>query len=84
MEVQVPNYGGQSVMGQWWSITVPVSMLINVQNHEEANEKLLINPNDSKCIFTSGIPEPHAYGAKALTSVTARKAKSKAQQMYIR
>lgn len=37
-----------------------------------------------ECRFTSGIPEPHAYGAKALTSATARKAKSKAQKMYIR
>lgn len=30
---------------------------------------------------TSGIPEPHAYGAKALTNVTAKNAKNSAQTM---
>lgn len=40
-----------------------------------------------RCYFesslTSGIPEPQAYGAKALTSVTASKEKSRAQKIYI-
>lgn len=39
---------------------------------------------ETELSFTSGIPEPHAYGAKALTSRTAKKEKSKAQKMYIR
>lgn len=40
--------------------------------------------HEAQLSFTSGIPEPHAYGAKARTSATARKEKSKAQKMYIR
>ena len=32
-------------------------------------------------LFTSGIPDPQAYGAKALTKAAAKAAKSKAQHM---
>jgi hypothetical protein len=33
--------------------------------------------------LTSGIPEPQAYGANTFTKETARKAKLKAQKMYM-
>lgn len=48
------------------------------QTQHKGKEELKI-----ECSLTSGIPEPHAYGAKALTSMTARKEKSRAQKMYI-
>lgn len=53
------------------------------------SKKISIITN-TKCLMilniawlTSGIPEPQAYGANTFTRETARKAKLKAQKMYI-